>query len=170
MYEKAEAQYRVAWEGTKACLGEEHPEASRILCNLATVISKQGKRRDAKPGFDHALFLQAKLLGSQHADTLMMKHNYAIYMQGEETENNLSKAGELLEEVLREQEAILGPDDLDTLRTAHNLSVNFWAGGKDEKALALCRLVFPMLVEKLGASHPATLATKVLMARIQALE
>ena len=162
---EAEAKYKAAWEGTKKCLGESHPEASRILCSLATVYSKIGKRAEARDSFEKALSLQGDEPGPQHADTLLTKHNYAIFLQRE----NVEAAGEMLGGVLIEQEKIpgLGSGHPDTLRTASNLAGNYEVRGMGEKALELCRLVAPRQAESLGVEHPDTKATRLLMARIQ---
>lgn len=167
-YKEAEVKYREAWEGTKNCLGEDHPEAARILCNLATVYSKQGRRSDAQDAFKEALSLQERRPGS-YADTLMTKHNYAVFIQGNNTEASLKEAGDLLRGVLHGQEAVLGSDHPDTLRTAGNLAGNLSARGEDKQALTMCRLVFPRQVETLGLDHYNTVATKKLMARIEGL-
>lgn len=164
-FPEAEAKYKEAWEGTKECLGESHPEASRILCSLATVYSKIGKRVEARDAFEKALSLQGEEPGPKHVDTLLTKHNYAIFLQRE----NVEAAGEMLGRVLIEQEQIpgLGSGHPDTLRTASNLAGNYEVRGMGEKALELCRLVAPRQVESLGVEHPDTKATQVLMARIQ---
>lgn len=166
-YSGAEAKYQEAWEGIKVCLGENHPEASRILCCLATVYSKQGKQLEAKTAFKKTNRLQEKDPGPEHEDTLTTQHNYALFLENENTAESVKMAGELLSRVLKQQEAIVGSGHPSTLRTASNLAHNFSVRGMDEKALELYRLVYPRQVERLGPSHPDTTAIKMFIDRIQ---
>jgi tetratricopeptide (TPR) repeat protein len=165
-YLKAEAKYREAWKATKLRLGEVHPEASRILSSLATVLSKQGKRTDARLAFENALSLQQNDPGPRHADTLTTKHNYAIFIQGENTSDGFLIAAQVLLEVLQEQSTVLGSDHPDTLRTAVNLARNLSLRGMNDDALKLCRFVLPWQKQKLGLDNPEIKVTEDMIANV----
>ncbi|RDW58801.1 hypothetical protein BP6252_13277 [Coleophoma cylindrospora] len=166
-YPEAEAKYRDAWEITKVILEESHPEASRILCSLATVMGKQGNRVDAEKAFKTALSLQEQDPGPWHVDTLMTRHNYAIFILGDATSYSRQIATKILLSVLEGQLQVLGYSHPATLRTAVNLARQFLVHGMNDKALELCRFVLPWQEQNLGLDNPETIATKDMITYLQ---
>jgi tetratricopeptide (TPR) repeat protein len=77
---------------------------------------------------------------------------------------HLDKAAAVVEKARRTQDALLGPDHLDTLISKHNLAQLYGAQGKYAQAEPLFQEVLQAFTAKLGADHPDTLTNKSTLA------
>jgi Tetratricopeptide repeat len=98
-----------------------------------------------------------RVLGPDHPDTLVTRHNLASW-RGQA--GDPAGAAAALEDLLADQLRILAPDDPDTLTIRHDLA--YWraqAGDRAAAAAALEDLLADQL-RVLGPDHPGTLATR----------
>src|SRR5438876_8623004 len=65
---------RLAFEGRKKALGEEHPHTLTSLNSLARAIAAQGSYEAAEEMHRRALEGRKKALGEEHADKLRRPH------------------------------------------------------------------------------------------------
>lgn len=161
-YQEAEQKYRESWKLAASSLGENHPEVSRTICNLATLCDVQGRREEAQELFGKALYFQQVCPGLEE-DTLMTKHNYAVFKLGEKNKKSLEEAENTLSQVLQQQDRLLGSDNLDTIRTASNLSNCLRLNQKYDASRKLSGIVLSKQTALLGGRHPDTLATRKIL-------
>ncbi len=59
-------------------LGPEHPDTLMTRSNLANVLAKQGKFREAESEYREEIALEKQVLGVRHPDTLSSYFNFAL--------------------------------------------------------------------------------------------
>ena len=73
----------------KKLLGEEHPNVTTSLNNLAGLYESQGRYEAAEPLYRQALTIAEKVLGKNHPDTITIRNNYELLINSQN--NKLSK-------------------------------------------------------------------------------
>ncbi|KAL9032959.1 MAG: hypothetical protein Q9214_007737, partial [Letrouitia sp. 1 TL-2023] len=68
-------------EGSKKVLGKEHPHTLTSVDNLALVLQRQGKYKEAEQMNRQVLKSRGKVLGKDHPDTLTNISNSALVLQ-----------------------------------------------------------------------------------------
>jgi hypothetical protein len=116
--------------------------------------------------FEQLYAIAADRLGSDHPDTLSIRHNLA-WCQGEA--GDPVGAAEATEQLLADQLRILGPDHPDTLIIRNELA--YWRGqaGDLVGAAEACEALLTDLLRILGSDHLHTLDTRENLAMWQAL-
>ena len=71
-------------------LGPEHPNLARDRNNLALLYTDQGKFEEAKLQFQRALQIARNKLGSIHPTTILIRKNYARFLE-EKKQRNVGK-------------------------------------------------------------------------------
>ena len=116
------AEFNAAARILKAQIALQDPEDVRDLLRmegkLAGLLHEQGEWDEAKKLFTSVLAKQTKLLGAEHASTLLTEGNLAeLLMQ----EGDLDDAKAKMQRVLEAQTKLLGPNHPHTRYTAGNL-------------------------------------------------
>ncbi len=96
-YAKAEPLYMQARESLKRVLGQEHPDYSASLNNLAVFYASMGEDAQAEPLFIQALNIRKRVLGEEHPSYGTSLHNLAgLYV----SMNDYAKAEPLARQAL----------------------------------------------------------------------
>jgi tetratricopeptide (TPR) repeat protein len=121
------------------------------LDNLGVCLLSQGKREESVKYHQMALEEKEKLLGPNHASTLLSMMNLNTATDPSDKEEELSR------EILAKQEQILGPEHPDTLLSLINLSRSLMRDRRYEDAEPLALRALAGKEKVLGANHPQTL-------------
>ncbi|KAK0703971.1 P-loop containing nucleoside triphosphate hydrolase protein [Lasiosphaeria miniovina] len=76
-YQQAEKGYQGAWQASERRLGGGHFITLRIMGSLAQARCAQGRVDEGWPIMQHVLTRQSRLLGPNHPDTVVTRHNAA---------------------------------------------------------------------------------------------
>jgi tetratricopeptide (TPR) repeat protein len=137
---------------------EQPPPLLLTQCDWAgTALEAAGDLTRAVPVLTDVLADRARVLGSDHPDTLNSRHNLAHALQ---SAGRLDEAVALYQEVLADRARVLGDDHPDTLNSGNNLAHAFQAAARLDKAIDLFQTVLADQVRVLGGDHPATLASR----------
>ncbi|KAL2018281.1 hypothetical protein VTK56DRAFT_985 [Thermocarpiscus australiensis] len=68
----------------KKVLGKEHPDTLTSMNNLALVLRRQRKYKEAKQMHRQALQLREKVLGKEHPDMLSSMNDLALVLHSQE--------------------------------------------------------------------------------------
>jgi tetratricopeptide (TPR) repeat protein len=129
---------------------------ARLRLSLGMSFYYLGDAKTAAEQFEAARAIRAKLLGSDHLDTLQCISSLAnsYYALGRHAE-----ALQLREETLALQKTKLGPDHHHTLMSMGNLAVSYSAFGRHADALKLHVETLELMKAKLGPEHDDTLGS-----------
>jgi tetratricopeptide (TPR) repeat protein len=136
--------------------GTEHPSTLTSMNNLAEVLSRQGKHKQAEEIHRQALGLYEAILGKMHPSTLTSMNNLAEALR---SQGKYDQAEELHRQTLKLGEMILGPEHPSTLASMSNLAEVLSNQGKDEQAEEMHRKVLRLREMILGEEHPSTLTS-----------
>jgi tetratricopeptide (TPR) repeat protein len=126
--------------------------------NLAAVYSAQGKYAQAEALFHESLGIKRRVLGPDHADTLLTMDNLAnVY----DERGKYAQADVLASQCLEIRRRVLGPEHPDTLWSMETLAAIYNAQGEYAQAEALYSRTLEIQRRVLGAEHPSTLDTLV---------
>ena len=89
-------------------VGEEDDGTIRVMNNLASVLSEQGKNDEALVRYRRALELQLRTQGERHPEALMARNNLGTFLIGMD---RAAEAVPLLERALELKREILPPAD-----------------------------------------------------------
>jgi non-specific serine/threonine protein kinase/serine/threonine-protein kinase len=81
LYDKAVPLLEESLEMRRDILGEENPETSESLNNLAELYHDQGKYAEAEPLYQRALTIREKVLGAEHPEVAASLENYAVLLR-----------------------------------------------------------------------------------------
>jgi tetratricopeptide (TPR) repeat protein len=144
--------------------GPMDPKTLTSMDNLAVTLTEQG-------GFEEARKLQERVLAAfapQSHDALIAKANMAMALL---KQRQAGRAAELLEQVVEEQQRILGENHPTTLSAMSNLGSVYAEQEEYAKAQKLYEPVLGRCRQVLGEHHPRTLhALTSLFAVTMALE
>lgn len=154
-FPKSEQHFSQAIVIARDRLGPESPECLRMLRALACLYARQGNTQ-AEQMFALALQSQIKVLGDTHPETLITRHNVALFLEEAE---EWEAAGQELERILGLQGYWLGRDAPETLHTAQSLALNYAARNKRKEAEDLFRATLATQEQVLGETHVDTMTT-----------
>lgn len=154
-FPKSEQHFSQAISIARDRLGPESPECLRMLRALACLYARQGNTQ-AEQMFVLALQSQIKVLGDTHPETLITRHNVALFLEEAE---EWEAAGQELERILGLQGYWLGRDAPETLHTAQSLALNYAARNKRKEAEDLFRATLATQEQVLGETHVDTMTT-----------
>jgi hypothetical protein len=138
-------------------------EWARVQFAIASLLNDEGKYNDAEQILRQVASERARILGSEHPDTLAARDGlgFALACQGK-----YSEAEEEYRAVLRLREKALGPADPETVATRNGLAgVLLWDGKFAEAEIEL-RAVIKVREEILGPENPSTLKTRENLANV----
>jgi tetratricopeptide (TPR) repeat protein len=138
----------------KKILGQEHPNTTFIMGNLACTYSDRGKYTEAEKLFIQVLDVRKKNLGEEHPATILTMGNLAS------TYGKLGKyteAEKLKIHILDARKKTLGEEHPDTILAMGNLACTFSDLGKYTEAEKLAIQVLDDKKKILGEEHPDTM-------------
>ncbi|MFF8479119.1 tetratricopeptide repeat protein [Streptomyces sp. NPDC015414] len=153
---RAEAMYRLVWQGHCAERGPDFPHGLTARHELGRVLNDMGRLHEAEQHLAEVLEAQQRLLGEEHGHTLSARHERARVLHGL---GRWEEAGEEYRKVLQVRMRALGPGHMRTLTVRHNLACLAQDEGRLESALQRLRSVHDARAQILGPTHPQTLAT-----------
>ena len=134
----------------------ESPQISEALFQAFSHASDLGLPYEALT-LDVAVDALERLLGPDHPDTLVSRHNLAGAYQ---KAGRLTEAIALYEQVLTDHTRVLGQDHPHTLTSRHNLAYAYQEAGRLEEAIALLEQVLTDRTRVLGEDHPDNLTSR----------
>ena len=136
-------------------VGPDHPDTLTSQNNLARVLRRLGRLKDAEEVHRAVMHTRMQVLGPDHPDTLTSQHNLA---------NDLRDLGQPEEagyrDVLAARTRVLGPDHPDTLASRNNFGSILRDLGRPEDAEAEHRAALATRIRVLGPDHPDTLTSQ----------
>lgn len=131
--------------------------AAETATRLATALHRTGDYPSAWETAGTAADLAARTLGDEHRAVLAARSRTgrSLFRLGRYTE-----AEESLRHTLAVQHQLFGPDDRDSLDTAHGLQLVLRNAGRDEESLALLYATAAGREAALGPWHPLTLRSR----------
>ena len=135
-------------------LGNDHAETIASLQSLATVLTAQGRWREAEPMFKEALDRSRRVLGKDDPLTMSALNCYAVVLK------NLGRVGEsepLFKQALDQRRSVLGEEHPDTITSLSNYASVLRALGRTAEAEPISKLVVDQLHRAQGDDHPATI-------------
>lgn len=121
-HDQAQAHYHAALESCTRLLGENSVERLRILGKLAITEFCLGHQEQALARLGRVFSKQLEVLGPNHPETLVTRHNGALFLQHMGRWND---AGEELHRVLNLRTGLLGRDNPSTISTLLALVHNY---------------------------------------------
>ncbi|KAI9772279.1 MAG: hypothetical protein M1840_001028 [Geoglossum simile] len=148
---------RRALEGNESVLGDNHPDALASANNLAYVIYRRVRYKEAEEICQPVLEAREKVLGVEHPDTLTSVHNLALALRGH---GRYKRAEEMARRALEGRKKILGKGHPDTLESVHDLACVLQERGLNEMAEGMYRRAMEGRKKILGEEgHRDTLAS-----------
>ncbi|KAB2341613.1 tetratricopeptide repeat protein [Actinomadura rudentiformis] len=140
-----------------------HTVTTALLLNeTGLFLSDQGDSSGAITFHQHAVTTFERLLGAEHANTLVSRNGLA---RAYESAGNLARAIPLFRQVLADSERILGPDHPDTLVSRNDLARVDMLDGNTARAIPLSKQVLADSERIFGPDHPDTLVSRHNLAR-----
>jgi tetratricopeptide (TPR) repeat protein len=132
-------------------------QAAAIATRLATAMHRTGDYPSARETAGRAADLAARTLGDEHRAVLAARSRAgrALFRLG-----RYAEAEESLRRTLAAQHLHSGPDDPDSLDTAHGLQLVLRNVGREEESLALLYATAAGREAALGPWHPLTLRSR----------
>jgi tetratricopeptide (TPR) repeat protein len=137
-------------------LGEKNLLVLASMNNLALVLSKQGKYKEAETMHRQELELSEKVLGKEHPDTLTSMNNLAGVLRDR---GKYKEAEAMHRQTLGLRERVLGKEHPDALTSMNNLAFVLGNQGKYEEAEAMHRQTLGLRERVLGKEHPDALTS-----------
>jgi len=136
------------------------PDLARSLNDKSNRLVDLGRRNEALAAIEEAVAIYRKVARSRpdvRPNLASSRNDLARLLSSLDRTN---EAVRLYQDLLPDQERVLGPDDPDTLATRQNIAL--WTGksGQWAKALRLFRALLADQERVLGPDHPDTLATR----------
>ena len=142
--------------GRRRVLGERHEQTMTAMGNLAVLLGKLGEMERSHELHASVFAWRRLALGAEHPDTMLAAHNLAV---SRAEFGNVALAIDLVREVTRESERVLGEDEaftLSSMRTLAGLLERSPNADRDE-ILHLRREIAHRTHKGLGDKHPKTL-------------
>ena len=151
--EEALEVYNIALKRTE---GQESLTRPWILDQVAIILQRQGKFKDAELACRRAWKEGEKVWGVNHACTLAHESRLASILYHQD---KLAEAEALYGHTLTQREKLLGPDHPDTLLSADHLANLLYSQGKLKEAEDLHRRTLAGREKALGVDHLDTLVS-----------
>ncbi|HEY4035844.1 MAG TPA: FxSxx-COOH system tetratricopeptide repeat protein [Ktedonobacteraceae bacterium] len=150
---EAESLYQRARKIWEELLGDEHPDTTQSLNNLAMLYQEQGKYDQAEPLLVRALTIRERVLGLQHPHTATCLNNLAMLYRAQ---GKYDQAEPLFQQALAIREQALGTQHPHTATSMGNLAGLYESQQIYAEAEPLYEQALRIMEELLGAEHPDT--------------
>lgn len=168
-YQEAEKQYMSALKNMEAQMNIIGDNAEirkfhhKIHFDLAYMYCEQQRLDEAGTALQSLMSGQQILLGDNHPDTLLTRHNLASLRQ---EYGDYVEAEEELRNVLMAQAHLLGPDDPATFRTLCSIALNNRLQGRLEESERQFKSILKSQQKRLGNNHQDCLKTKRMLEEV----
>ncbi len=149
----AEPLYRQSLEMRQRLYGADHSSIVTSLNNLATVLYTRGDVVGAQALFQQALDMTRRLNPGDHPDVALALNNLATLLQ----DTDLTRAEPLLREAMEIRRRVLGPDNPQSLQSAHKLAAVLIKLGRYAEAVPIVEACIDGYTQKSGPAHIRTL-------------
>jgi tetratricopeptide (TPR) repeat protein len=156
LFSEAQPQFERALQLLRRAAGETHPDALRIMNELALLYLRQGKHTQAEPLFKEVLMGQSRGLGEAAPDTLDTINNLAVLYRHE---GKYAEAEPLSVKAVVISRRVLGEESTGSLDTMNNLALVYLYEGKYAQAEPLFIKVLDIGRRQAGEEHPDTLVS-----------
>ncbi len=129
---------------------------AEIRHTIGTTYWALGFSAEAQQHLSRAWTLRRGLLGEEHADTVLSRHNLALALLAA---GQFEDALPILREALANLEKTAGAEHPDALSAMHNLAGVYQAAGRPDEAIPLYERTLSLSQKVLGLTHRDTLAT-----------
>jgi nephrocystin-3 len=150
---------REALETSKRGLGAEHPKTLNLMINLGQWYRKRKQWREAEYLFTACEDIIGRTLGKQSEQYVSVIREHAALKFHEQKYEDAIEFYERIIEVYHKR--AMEENHPELIRTALSLGSTFFYQENLVKALEIYNKYFPMIVERLGESHPDVLQFKV---------
>ncbi len=134
----------------KKALGEEHPNVTQSLNNLALLYQAQGKYAEAEPLYLQALELNKKLLGIEHPYVAKNLNNLAALYR---SQGRYTEAEPFYLQALELNKKLLGAEHPNVAKSLNNLAVFYDSQGGYAAAELLYLQAITIAEKVLGENH-----------------
>ena len=141
---------------SETVLGKERPDTPASMNNLAVVLSRQGKYKEAEEMHRKVLVSCESVLGKEHPDMLASMNNLAEVLS---RQGKYKAAEEMHQQTRTLREMVLGKEHPNTLISMNNLAEVLSRQGKYKEAEEINRQVLASSERVLGKEHPDMLAS-----------
>ena len=145
---EAEAQARIAVQGSQNRLGEYHRVTFEARQMLAEILDLSSGKEEADSIYDQLLDDVPRQLGDDHRYALEMRHAFALRRQRQGLHDARTEA--LYLDLLERRKRVLGEEHRDTLSTSDNLGWLYNEQGRFAEAEALHRRTLEIRRRVLG--------------------
>ena len=135
----------------KKLLGEQHPNVSASLNNLATLYRLQGRYDEAEPLYLQALDLRKRQLGENHPHFAQSLNNLAALY---DSQGRYDEAEPLLIQALELDKRLLEEDHPHFAQSLNNLAALYDSQGRYDDAEPLLIQALELRKKQLGEDHP----------------
>ena len=140
--------------GSRATLGEKHPDTLTLLSRLASTHKQLGRWDEAERLYLQCLEGRKDVLGGDHTDTLKVMGLLALVYEQQPRWH--SKAQEMFDQVLQLRTSVLGELHKDTIVIARNRGHFFYKTNRHREAVDAYVLLFRKVRAVKGSFHPDT--------------
>jgi serine/threonine protein kinase/tetratricopeptide (TPR) repeat protein len=162
--EKAIPLLEQAIQTRESLLGDDHHDTLTSVSNLALAHLDAKQYEEAEHLFQRAIEKQTE---ARHPNAMVSMSGLANVKM---SMGKLEEAIALFEQTLQMQTEELGPDDRDTLITAHDLAMAYVRSGQYERAISLLEDTVQRQTSKLGADHFDTIIAEGHLAQAYQLD
>jgi tetratricopeptide (TPR) repeat protein len=146
-------------------LRREHPDTLTSMNNLAGVLNRQGKYKEAEAMHRQTLAISKKMLRPEHPFRLTSMSNLALVL---DSQSKYKEAEAMNRQTLARYEELLGPEHPFTLTSMSNLALVLGSQGKYEDAETINQKTLARREKVLGLKHPDTLMSVYCLAYLLA--
>lgn len=168
LFDRAEAQARLALEQQRARLGERHPDVALALDQLGEVLTQKQEYAEGERLLREALSQLESTLGAEAPATITTRSHLGLLLQ---ERGELGPAEPLLRAVLdaRRRSSLTTADSVELTTSINDLAVLLYVRGKYDEAEPLDREALALSVRLLGEDHPKTAMAAQNLAQVQQL-
>jgi HEXXH motif-containing protein len=139
-------------------VGEDDLDTLATGMNLARALRETGHAGEAEEAIANALRGYLKVLGPEHPDVLMARHERARLIRDRESDPEcLERARDEFADICQFNERRLGPDHPDTIAARHELATTWHLLGRPDLAAQHYEAALDAGRQRLGEQHPDTL-------------
>lgn len=159
----SEELHRQAFELQKETSGPQASETLEVLNDLASVIERRGRLKEAEVMFN-SLYQLYEVNGHDNPNTMAAAHNLGLCYHNQ---GQLNKAEHIYRIALQPSKQRLGIEDVGTLKTLSNLATTVDHQGRLDEAQGLYEKALPSFIKVLGFDHFLTIRLRCNLAGLR---
>ncbi|MFC9504501.1 aKG-HExxH-type peptide beta-hydroxylase [Streptomyces sp. NPDC057002] len=167
-HEEAVMELRSVLREIKELAGEHDLDTLATWVTLARALRETGHAGEAEEAIENAVRGYLEVLGPEHPDVLMARHERARLIRDHESEPEcLERARDECADIWQSNERHLGPDHPDTIAARHELATTWHLLGRPDLAAEHYETVLEAGRRRLGDRHPDVLRCERNLARVR---